>query len=77
VESDLVEEIATTGGAEAGTPGADTPMRQIFESWTLRTYTRRAASRDCRRETTGMMPYPKSESVDAMFSLRSEEKDKQ
>jgi hypothetical protein len=36
-ESALVEEIETTGGEEAGTPGAEVSTRQIFVSLKLRT----------------------------------------
>ena len=35
--SRLVEEIETTGGEEAGAPGAEVSTRQILKSWKLRT----------------------------------------
>jgi len=53
----LVEVMAALGGEDAGAPGAEVEMRQIFLVSVLRTYNSRDGLPGCGRETTGIVPF--------------------
>jgi hypothetical protein len=55
--SRLVEVMAALGGEDAGAPGAEVEMRQIYLTSAYRTYTSRDGLPGCGRETTGIVPF--------------------
>jgi hypothetical protein len=55
--SGLVEVMAALGGEDAGAPGAEVEMRQMYLTSVLRTYTSRDGLPGCGCETAGIIPF--------------------